>query len=166
MFNILEKANNEQETQSENKTKYPDDEKILAQILELNETINMQDSQGFTALHRACKQGNTIIVQTMEIQKKTHQVEIYFQSGQVDIVEILLRNGANVTLLTNSNDTALFFAAQEGRFTICLTLIRNGADINFANSDGRTPLHQASENGFYSNFTQISIKFLLTSCKS
>lgn len=66
----VEKANNESLTQSENKTKYPGDEKILAEILEQNETVNSQDTQGYTALHRASRQGNESYFQTIEIQKE------------------------------------------------------------------------------------------------
>lgn len=53
----LEKANDVNVTKPENKTKYPDDAKILMTILEQNETVNSQDILGYTALHRACRQG-------------------------------------------------------------------------------------------------------------
>lgn len=36
------------------------------------------------------------------------------QLGDSEIIEVLLRNGANVTLLTNFNETALIFAAEQG----------------------------------------------------
>lgn len=59
MFNNLEKPSEQSETEPETKITYPNDERILASILEENETVNSQDSQGYTALHRATKQGNT-----------------------------------------------------------------------------------------------------------
>lgn len=40
-----------------NQTKYPNDEKILARILLNNETVDTQDSQGFSPLHRAANLG-------------------------------------------------------------------------------------------------------------
>lgn len=58
MFDNLEKSNEVEEAKPDHKTKYPNDEKILAEILEPNETINSQDSQGFTPLHRATKLGS------------------------------------------------------------------------------------------------------------
>lgn len=65
---------------SEEKTKDPNDEKLLAKILELNETVNSQDSQGYTALHRAAKLGSVSNkIQTIEI-KQTNQMKklLYF----------------------------------------------------------------------------------------
>lgn len=135
VFDILiENAGNKKVAHSEDKkTKDPNDEKKLAKLLEPGEEINSQNSQGYTALHRAAK------------------------FGQWDDVRLLLKNGANVTLLTNTNDTALHFACEIGHIRIVDDLIRNGSHINATNFDGQQCIHLASANGFYSNLTQISI---------
>lgn len=66
-------------------------------------------------------------------------------------MRVLIRNGANITLVTSSNDTALHFACGRGYRLIVQELIEHGADIYAANADGRQCIHEAAANGFYAN---------------
>lgn len=93
-------------TVSEKEPNYSNDEKLLAKILQNNETVNSQDSQGFTPLLRAAR------------------------LGHLDDVRILLRNRANVSLVTRKeNNTALHYASANGFFNIVKLLIPNRANI-------------------------------------
>lgn len=58
MYDNLEQASGGNDAQPENRTKYPNDAKILVKLIERNETINSQDSRGYTPLHRAAELGN------------------------------------------------------------------------------------------------------------
>tara|TARA_B100000405_G_scaffold66772_1_gene45714 strand:+ start:2469 stop:3749 length:1281 start_codon:yes stop_codon:yes gene_type:complete len=69
------------------------------------------------------------------------------QNDQYDIVEVLLRNGAdpNQISFNNSSMKAIHIAAAYGFNDIIDLLIQFGADINAQLPDGYTPLHLAVE---------------------
>ncbi|MGC9367824.1 MAG: ankyrin repeat domain-containing protein, partial [bacterium] len=83
--------------------------------------INSTDSDGRTPLHIASWQ------------------------GRVDIIEDLIKNGANVNEkdLAN-NETPLFYGIEEER--VVRVLLENGAEVNIADFEGETPLLEASRN--------------------
>lgn len=63
--------------------------------------------------------------------------------GHMDIVDLLISNGANVDLKSESGDTALHYAAQKNHIGIAEMLLKNGADINLKGYRGLVPLHFA-----------------------
>ena len=63
-------------------------------------------SNGWTALHYACDKGN------------------------MEIIELLIRNGAKLDQPTVNGDTALSIAAESGRFNVVRWMVRNGAHVN------------------------------------
>jgi ankyrin repeat protein len=67
--------------------------------------------------------------------------------GYADIVDILLKAGANVNEKTPTVDsTMLLIACREGLADIVDILLKAGADVNYSNRDGETPLHMAVTN--------------------
>ena len=60
-----------------------------------------------------------------------------------DIVEYLIRKGADVNLKENEGKTALLWAASNS-LPNAKILIENGANVNFAANDGMTPFIQAT----------------------
>lgn len=97
-------------------------------------------------------------------------------SGQLEITEILLNNGANVNFFTPASETPLYQAIKFNNVTVAefmidkgadinlslglqtaalqnntemlQLLIRKGGDVNYQNSRVDAPLHIASEKGF------------------
>ena len=65
--------------------------------------------------------------------------------GQIEIVEYLIRKGANVNL-QNDGETRLLTAAYQGQYQILEILIKNGADINHRRFRGASALHEAVAN--------------------
>ena len=61
----------------------------------------------------------------------------------VQILDLLIRNGADVNLRTSGGSTALNLAAAMGHGDIVAALIRAGADVNVADAHGWTPLMSA-----------------------
>ncbi|CAG7834235.1 unnamed protein product [Allacma fusca] len=84
--------------------------------------LSFQDSDGYSALHRAA------------------------YSEQVNVVEFLLNQGADIMTRTIDGWTALHSACRWNSFQCATLLIQKGADVNGKTDGGLTPLHVASEN--------------------
>ena len=64
--------------------------------------------------------------------------------GHVDVVKVLIQNGADVNAVAVNKWTALHFAAENGHVDVAKVLIQNGADVNAVHKDKRTALHIAA----------------------
>ncbi|OHW90752.1 ankyrin repeat domain-containing protein 52 [Colletotrichum incanum] len=85
--------------------------------------VNEASGLGRSALHRAC------------------------WDGAVDIVAILLENGANTAVANKNGWTPMQIASDKGHADVVKLLIEKGADVTVATNDGRTPLISAANNG-------------------
>jgi hypothetical protein len=86
------------------------------------EIINQFDNNGWTALHTA----------------------LYNREVKKDLIELLLKNGANTKLLDNKGKTVLHIAIDNNiQIDIVELLLKNGADINYRSESGLTLLHYA-----------------------
>ncbi len=87
--------------------------------------VDFYSSDGFTALHLAS----------------------FF--GSKEIVQFLIRNGANVNAVAKNmmKVMPLHSAVARSQFEISELLVSNGADVNAAQKGGISPLHEASQNG-------------------
>src|SRR5690606_2102738 len=81
-----------------------------------NANIDIQNSDGDTALMMASQYGNT------------------------EIVKLLIENNANIHIKDNNGETALIWALRCGYIKTVKLLIENNANINIHNSDGDTDL--------------------------
>ena len=69
-------------------------------------------------------------------------------NGDLDIVKVLLQNGAKINKVDASGYTALMWAANLGHIDIAKLLLDNGADVNAEDFTTRTTaFEQAKENG-------------------
>jgi ankyrin repeat protein len=66
-------------------------------------------------------------------------------NGNVNMVKLLLSNGAAVDAQDDSGTTALIYASWKGKTDVVKTLIENGANISTATNDGRTALGVAQQ---------------------
>ena len=64
--------------------------------------------------------------------------------GNENVVEILLKNGADVNASSPTKETALMYAAMRGKLTCVEILLKNGADVNAKDIHGNTALIYAS----------------------
>ena len=104
----------------------------------------------------ACQQGlakevSTLLARGADVNyssTKTHAatpLHIAAQNGQLNIVKILIKNGANPHAVNGQNMTALHFAAKKEHYYVTEFLIENKADLESRNDNEATPLHLASE---------------------
>jgi ankyrin repeat protein len=104
-------------------TKGFDDLILLDKLIKLGANIDSPDQDGFTLLHKACKEGNS------------------------EAVDYLLRNGANVETITNQGSTPIFYACDGLHEKIVVMLLDRKCTVNVQNPDGNTPLHFAALKG-------------------
>jgi ankyrin repeat protein len=69
------------------------------------------------------------------------------QRGNLEIVKILVENGANVNITDYNRNTPAILAAKYGFLDILKYLVEKGADINMMDYDGITPLKAAEKYG-------------------
>ena len=63
--------------------------------------------------------------------------------GDLNIVKLLLKNGATIDEKDNTGSTSLMFACYRGHFDIVKLLLEHGAIVNLTNNHGDTALHRA-----------------------
>ncbi|CAF0933695.1 unnamed protein product [Adineta steineri] len=68
-------------------------------------------------------------------------------AGNIDILKLLIDNGANVNLKDSKNFRPIHYAAWQGRTESVFILLRCGANVNEQSLNGDTPLHLASQYG-------------------
>ena len=68
-------------------------------------------------------------------------------SGDIQIIECLLDNGADINGLVTYYQTALIFAANQGKINIMQYLINKGADLKVGDNRNWRPIHYCSNNG-------------------
>ncbi|XP_055543762.1 uncharacterized protein LOC129729275 [Wyeomyia smithii] len=96
---------------------------LIDALLEQTNNIDAANSEGWTALHYAAKE------------------------GKIETIKTLLTAGANVDATTEDGDTALMIASEFGRINVVHTLLERDENINATNSKGWTALHYAAEQG-------------------
>lgn len=68
------------------------------------------------------------------------------ETGNVEIVESLIKKGANLDLRNKRGDTALLVAIKQGFTATAKLLIENGANLYLQDKEGNTPLTLAIKN--------------------
>ena len=70
--------------------------------------------------------------------------------GFTNILEILIKKGAPLDVVTERGESALLIAAQEGNCEVVRVLVSGGAELNFENpTNGMTPLIASTMNGHH-----------------
>ncbi|XP_078575768.1 uncharacterized protein LOC144861671 [Branchiostoma floridae x Branchiostoma japonicum] len=69
------------------------------------------------------------------------------QEGHVEVVQQLLKAGADVEKARQGGATPLYIAAQNGHVEVVQQLLKAGAEVDKARQTGATPLYIAAQNG-------------------
>jgi ankyrin repeat protein len=65
-------------------------------------------------------------------------------NGDLEIIKLLISNGADVNVADDSGKTPLHFASRQGHTDVVELLIENYAIVKFISDDNSTPLHEAA----------------------
>jgi ankyrin repeat protein len=71
-------------------------------------------------------------------------------NGHVEVVRVLLENGADVQLGNSLQETALHEAASNGHLEVCRLLLNWGANVDSLNWVKESPLHDTARRGHLS----------------
>ena len=66
-------------------------------------------------------------------------------NGHHQVMELLLKEGADVNIQNNDGWTALMIASDDGHHQVVELLLKEGADVNIQNNNGWTALDCQSE---------------------
>jgi ankyrin repeat protein len=124
-------------------------EKQLGQVailLEGGADPQLQDKDGKDALAYASASGATQIVQLLLKQNSSagqpsQAIIEAAESGNVEMVKLLVSQGANVNGRDKEGRTALYCASLNGHPEVVRILLKNGADPNISDDQHKAPLH-------------------------
>ena len=135
--------------------------KNMKLLLKNGAKINSLDVSGNTALIWAIRRNyNQMYLSQKDlqsVQKRSTKRKINFltkiiSSGKkgkiIDIVELLIKKGANVNHKNILGQNPLFFAVEENDIDTVKLLLKSNANCNITDNNGVTPLCIASQKGF------------------
>jgi len=114
---------------------------IIKFLLSAGADVNVQDANGATPLHFAAL-AYYYVVKNWTAQPSPPSL----RKGEIEVVQFLVDNSANVNAKDKDGNTPLHLAVQ-GRENIEIVqlLVSAGADVNAKDNDGKTPLDIAKE---------------------
>jgi hypothetical protein len=128
----------------------------VKKLLEEGCNPNTRDSDGWTPLHWAAKEGYVNVARLLlergaDLNARDnngatplHVAALY---GRANVVKLLLEEGANPNVRDNFGATPLYWAAYGGYVDVVELLLEKGANPNVRDNDGWTPLHVAASRG-------------------
>ena len=118
--------------------------------------VNARGSGGWTALHFACANGDTLLINTLlqagancdsMDEYAQHPMHCAAEFGYSDAVKALFERGANVDSIDHAGGTPMHTAASRGYVQVVQTLSQLGVDVTKRNKKRETPILNAAENG-------------------
>ena len=152
------------DTTSEQVTKKSSSAQAVDLLLQTGAMVNAMDDDGLTPLAVACQRGNSFAVERLlqekekidiGIQDKQNSTALHkaCEHGSKKIVDMLLKNGAIISVADSDGITPLHIACREGHSEVVKSsLLVHGHDekdvlISAKDNQGNTAVHFAVESG-------------------
>ncbi|XP_067662018.1 putative ankyrin repeat protein RF_0381 [Haliotis asinina] len=132
---------------------------VFALLVRKGGDLTSVDADGYNILLNACVGGNADIVKYLltlkdivnDINKRGKNsltpAMVAARRGHKTVVDLLVKNGADLTQVDDNNDTILHLACDGNVQTLKRLLSYNAVDINTRGANGRTPLLAAAACG-------------------
>ena len=132
---------------------------VVKRLLEKGVDVNMQYEDGNTALISACYGKHTAValellgVDNIKVDLRTNDGEsaLHYasQNGMLEVVNRLLKKGADVNMQDKRGNTALISACRYSKkAAVALALLGvDNINVDLRTNDGKSALHYASKNG-------------------
>ena len=121
------------------------DDEAVQFLLDLGVNVNYSNSEGQTALILASNSGEEEVVQPHNAGWSA--ILFSSRSGNLQVVELLLKQNADPNVQNLKGWTALIFASRNGDHQVVDVLLKKGANPNIHAIDGLTAIIIASING-------------------
>lgn len=140
-------------------------QELIAQSINISETVNLQTSLGNTPLHLAAVNGQVEVVAELikhdaavNTQNSLGYTPLHYasRSGHLNVAIELIAHDANVNAQNNKKETPLHLAAANGHSEIVTKLITYGADVNAQDENSQTPLHLAVKEGHLATVIKLT----------
>ncbi len=118
------------------------DVKRLNKVIQDGHDVNVKLTHGWTLLTLALDRS----VPRYRAGNKNYREE--FDAKTVEILEVLLENGADVDAIDDNGVVPLHCAIRRCFLDAVEVLIANGVDVNLRDKEGLTPLHVAAQEGY------------------
>ena len=142
---------------------FNNDAKMVRTLLNLGADKNTVDTYGWTPLMFASwygyleimdlllkgGSGSVVSLETRTFKDGDTALLLALKNGRTAAAQKLRWAGANITVVNNLNESALFHAARTNDHFFILELIGAGMDVKQKNKCGRTPLTSAAWSGHY-----------------
>lgn len=130
-----------------------DDEEICTLFYEAGMSVNVRDAAGTPMLCIAARSGRKAMIEWL-VERGAEINAISKDRGyspvmdavwksSLDIVDLLIKLGADLNIVSNDGQTALIVATGASNPRICELLVKNGADPNFKDRMGMSSLEYA-----------------------
>ncbi|XP_028669637.2 caskin-1 isoform X4 [Erpetoichthys calabaricus] len=132
----------------------PGKAKLLGSTKRVN--VNVQDTDGFSALHHAALNGNTDLISlllesqaTVDIRDQKGMRPLHYAAwqGKVEPMKMLLKAGSSVNSQSDDGQIPLHLAAQHGHYDVSEMLLQHQSNPCIVDNAGKTPLDLACEFG-------------------
>ncbi len=113
----------------------------------------VKNVNGETELFLAVRKGDSKRVKAfascraiVNLSEKVHgktplHEEVSFFSSRLEIIQVLLEAGADISCQDRNGETAMHSAIRKGSSSVVEALAKSGQGVNFKNGNGDTPLH-------------------------
>ncbi|XP_046553082.1 ankyrin repeat domain-containing protein 50-like [Haliotis rubra] len=131
---------------------------VVELLVKHGANLLLTDKHGDNILHRACKEGHFDVVKyvlslnSVDINSRGWEgrrlVMIPAEKGHKEVVELLVKHGANLLLTDKHGDNTLHRACKEGHFDVVkYVLSMKSVDINSPEREEKRPVMGAAERG-------------------